>query len=251
MFLFEKGIIIMDKCIYEYLNNKDFLSNYASYFINEIKKIKNEEINQDNQENFEQKRKTGENDSYLCSLIRNDSIEEFIIYVNHNNVSLSSKITKSIFETNNFLLKNNATLIEYAAFFGSIQIFNYLHLNNVKFESSLWFAAIHGRNYELIQLLENNNIKPSFDSYRSLLDESIRCHHNEIANYIKENYLENADMGENMLSICLKYYNFELIQKCFLNETTFFYLCEYNYYLYVNLFLKTTNIDINKMIINH
>ena len=43
-------------------------------------------------ENFDKKRKEGENDSHICSLIRNDSIEEFISYMNRNNYSISSQI---------------------------------------------------------------------------------------------------------------------------------------------------------------
>ena len=30
--------------------------------------------------NYEEKRQEGENDSYICSLIREDSVEEFIAY---------------------------------------------------------------------------------------------------------------------------------------------------------------------------
>ena len=76
---------------------------------------------------FDEKLKIGENDSYICHLIRNDSIEKFVIFVNQTNLNLSSQIKSSIFETNLFLIKNDeTTLIEYAAFFGSIQIFQYL-----------------------------------------------------------------------------------------------------------------------------
>ena len=56
-------------------------------------------------EDFYEKRKEGENDSHICSLIRNDSIIEFIKYVTENNYSLDYTITSSIFETNSFLLK--------------------------------------------------------------------------------------------------------------------------------------------------
>lgn len=35
---------------------------------------------------FNDKRKNGENDSYICNLIRNDSIDDFIVYINRNNI---------------------------------------------------------------------------------------------------------------------------------------------------------------------
>ena len=38
---------------------------------------------------FEEKRQKGENDSYVCSLIRNDSVEEFVTYLNQTNLSFS------------------------------------------------------------------------------------------------------------------------------------------------------------------
>ena len=65
---------------------------------------------------FEEKCRIGENDSYLCSLIRSDSIEEFVSYVNRTNLSLSVKIDSSIYETNSFLIGKEPKLIEYAAF---------------------------------------------------------------------------------------------------------------------------------------
>lgn len=49
----------------------------------------------------------------------------------------------SIFEANSYLIeKKTQTLIEYAAFFGSIQIIKYLHFNNVELDPSLWIYVI-------------------------------------------------------------------------------------------------------------
>ena len=70
----------------------------------------------------------GENDSYRSSLIRQDLIDDFISHVSRTNISLTSKIEPSIFETNQFLIENKPTLIEYSAFYGSIQICKYLKI---------------------------------------------------------------------------------------------------------------------------
>ena len=83
-------------------------------------------------ENFEENRKIGENHNHICKLIRNDLIDEFISYVNLKNIPLQTKIDNSIFETNLGLIDSNITLIDYAAFHGSTQIFKYLYLNNAK-----------------------------------------------------------------------------------------------------------------------
>ena len=123
-------------------------------------------------------------------MIRADSIDDFIIYVNRYNISLSSTINSSIFETNSFLLKNKkTTLIEYAAFFGSIQIFQYLRLNNVILSKRLWLYSIHGKNWELIHLLEECRVRPENGTFIKCLQESIKCHHNDIANYINDVYI--------------------------------------------------------------
>ena len=142
-------------------------------------------------EHFKEIRQEGENNSYISNLIRNDSIKEFIIYLNKNNISLSkTTIKKSIFETNSFLIEKQPTLIEYAAFFGSIQIFNFLRLNNVEMKSSLWLYVIHGKNPELIHQLEENKIQPPKNSYKLCFYEAIKCHHNDISCYIKDNLIE-------------------------------------------------------------
>lgn len=87
----------------------------------------------------------GENDSYLCQLIRDDLVDDFIVYINKNNLSLFRKIEPSIFETNLFLIQKKPSLIEYATFYGSVQIFQYLRFSEVELDSSLWFYAIHSK----------------------------------------------------------------------------------------------------------
>ena len=69
-------------------------------------------------------------------------------------MKLKRSIQRSIFETNQFLFNKTPTLIEYAAFFGSIQIFNYLLLNHVTITPSLYIYVIHGAHPEIIQIIE-------------------------------------------------------------------------------------------------
>lgn len=72
----------------------------------------------------EEKFLIGENDSYICELIRNDSVQEFIKYVNQSNISLFSEIKYSMYETNAFLMKHATSLIDYAVYFGSLSNFS-------------------------------------------------------------------------------------------------------------------------------
>lgn len=173
LLLLEQGIIRPDEIIISDImitNDKNnfpyshYLYSGIKSFIdkNEIKKIENE-IKQKYDEEitiFEEKCRTGENDSFICSLIRQDSVEDFISYVNRNNKSLSSQIHPSIFETNLFLMNKTPTLIEYAMFFGSIQIIRYLYYNKVSLTNSMWLYVIHSNNPKLIHFLEENEILP-------------------------------------------------------------------------------------------
>lgn len=103
----------------------------------------------------------GENDTYICKIIRDDSIIELITYVNKNNISLLTRIQIPLFETNSILLKKEPELIEYSAFYVSIQIFRYLIQNNVQLTENIWEYEIHGRNTEVIHMIEENQIDPT------------------------------------------------------------------------------------------
>ena len=69
-------------------------------------------------------------------------------------------------------------------FFGSIQICRYLMFNILELQSSLWIYVVHSRNAELIHLFEENSIQPPENKFEKCFEESIKCHHNEIAQYI-------------------------------------------------------------------
>ena len=57
-------------------------------------------------------------------MIRHDTIQEFVSYVNRTNLSLTSTIKPDFYESNTFLIENEPSLIEYA-FFSWINL-NYL-----------------------------------------------------------------------------------------------------------------------------
>ena len=215
-----------------------------------------DEIMKEIPDDFNKKRKIGENDSYICSLIRNDSIDEFVAFIEKNNYSRQSLINSSIYETNSFLIKNqNQQLIEYAAFFGSIQIFNYLRLNRIELTPNLWLYAIHGKNADIIHLLENNHIEPNEKSYKEYLIESIKCHHNDICEYIINSYLLNEDI-EMTLKQCdvlkkiFECYNFSFIKSKFITKSSFYNLCKYDYYLFVKILMRRIDSDINNLVLN-
>ena len=252
LFLLNNKIITVDSSIANKIAHE--ADHYQCYFYPEIKPFIKEElrasieskINSIN--NFEEKRKEGENDSYICQLIRNDSIDEFVIHVNQTNLPLSTQISQSIFETNSFLINKEPTLIEYSAFFGSIQIFKYLQINNNKLLTpSLWLYSIHGMNHEIISILEENHIKPKVQSFKDCLFESIKCHHNEISNYFLD---QNSELHSNEIEFqmflnALKYHNYAYFPKKINDTKLFYFWCKYDYLYFVELLLKENKIDLN------
>ena len=198
LFLIRQKIVNIDSGIlHNYILNEKYI-NYKFYFFNEIKEIISIEMKDSIIKEMDSKKITeieeekltiGENDKYICSLIRNDLIDDFIIYVNQSNTPLYYVIPPSIYETNSLLIGKNISMIEYAAFFGSMQIIRYLYINKVELTPSMWLYAIHSRNAELVHFLEENHVIPNDETYEKCYKESIKCHHNDFANYIFDNKL--------------------------------------------------------------
>ena len=229
---------------------------------------------------FNQKRKTGENEDLIYEIIRKDSIEDFITYVSRESYSLKSFIESSIFETNPLLLEvPQLTLIEYAVFFGSVQIFKYLYKNDVEHTKSLWLYAIHGRNEEIIHILEENKIdlknakkykysELGYEDYckfkiifsdldddddsddedeeikfsvENCFTECILCHHNDVANYIEQNFYTGKWFV--FINNFIRFYNFCYFPQKMQTFNFFFNACKYNYFTIVEILLKTKDIN--------
>ncbi|KAK8838958.1 hypothetical protein M9Y10_032418 [Tritrichomonas musculus] len=216
-----------------------------------------ERMNKEIEANFYEKRREGENDDYLCELIRNNEIKEFITFIGQANLPLDSYIKKSTFETNQHLIENDKiSLIEYASFCGSNDIIKYMHMNRVELTPSMWIFAIHSKNAELIRYLEENHVPPPYDDYETILRESIKCHHNDISNYIIDNLMKEGDLQNgiknkydgNLYRYSVEYHNYCFFPANMKYKNMFLYLCEFVYYNLVSLYLSEGNIDINATI---
>ena len=82
----------------------------------------------------------------------------------------------------------------------------------------LWIYAIHSKKAEMIRALEDNGIVPKDRTYESCLIESIKCHHNEISNYIRDFLFDKSKSNENrnnekfeLNKSPVLYHNFEFI----------------------------------------
>ena len=143
------------------------------------------------------------------------------------------------------------TLIEYAAFYGSIQIFKYLRSKKVIENNSLYTYAVHGNNLEIIDLIEKNNHKMMKRYCEQYLFESLQFHNNEMTNHIKNKYFSKGKSFyiEPLIKKSLKNHNLGFIDASLINESSFFYLTQYDYPLFVDILLKTKNINVNEKVI--
>ena len=285
LFLVEEKVITIDEHIFSIITNVTYSRmHYCEYFKPEIKPLLTEENikkygNDDNslndekfveelkkevEEDFYKKRREGESDDFLCKLIRFNKIKEFITFAEQTNLSLDNEIKNSIYETNEFL-SYVTSLIEYASFYGSNDIIKYMKMKGVKLRSDIWYYAIHSMNAELIQYLEDNHVSPprneppsifqKENNYELILEESIKCHHNEIASYIIDNLMKEEDLQykienkyRNLYQYAVEYHNYYFFPANMKYENMFFYFCEFNYYALVKLYLEEGNIDINAVI---
>lgn len=265
LFLIKEGFITADKaiaCSISCLKYKQ--AKYPHYFLPEFKpffddillqqihediqKLNHDQPLSEDDPAFDLKRRNGENDNKICELIRKDSVDEFNEFVNHSNLPHTSTIEPSIFETNPFLVNKTPSLIEYAAFCGSVNIFNFLKENLVQLTPSLWIYSIHGNKSEIIKVLDENNIKPEDESFRDVFVEAIKCHHNSIANSILNDKIKNKiSIVQKATQAIIKYSNYSFFPEKFkLNEVRpFSDFCKYNYYYIVKTLLNAENLPIN------
>ena len=88
--------------------------------------------------------------------------------------------------------------MEYAAFFESNEIINYMKKNEVKLTPSMWLYA------ELFKDLEDNDVLPPNLNFESVLKESVKCHHKDVTKYIIYNLIDEEELKDNIEN---KYHN--------------------------------------------
>ena len=246
LLLFDENILTLDSNLSTTIDK--------NYFQPEINKLNPDSSPIELPEFFYEKRLQGENDSYLCELVRNDNIKDFIIHYNKQEISLSMTIQSSIYETNSFLINQNPTLIEYSAFFGSIQILRFLYQNQVELTSSLWIYSIHGHNPEIIHFLEENQIQPSDGTYQECLKESIKCHHNDFALYFINNFIPDdfdihLNYYKNDIYYSFLFYNFQFIPIELNEHFCFFYAIDFGNSELFQYYKNIQDLNINALII--
>lgn len=168
-----------------------------------------------------QLRREGQSEHLICKLIKEDDLEGFQQLVTSQNYDLKRHIPYSVYETIDFvnIHTNMPTLIEYAAFHGSVNVFKYilmaLQSKQIMLPVSLPVYAAAGGNYDIIHLVEgcinsqDNNPDDELDDdddfsfYQYLrmkrtlrftspqvIDACIEFHRNDVLDYLVDNYPE-------------------------------------------------------------
>ncbi|OHT10451.1 hypothetical protein TRFO_20260 [Tritrichomonas foetus] len=131
-------------------------------------------------------RKIGCNEDEIAKLIREDNCEAFSVYISEKNVGFNKRFRYSRYERFDFVNSEDdmPSMIEYAAFFGSLNIFKFLWINDAYFDEYLTPYAIAGGNGEIIHLCEEKGLFFG----KECLNVAIKFHRNELVEYLHENY---------------------------------------------------------------
>ena len=94
------------------------------------------------------------------------------------------------------------------------------------------YLAIHGQKAEIIHSLEEYHVELEDKTYMIYFYESLKCHHNDFANYFLNNFLkEEEGNSKKTFNQSLKYYNFAFLNNNHIDESSFFYLCKCDSYV--------------------
>lgn len=142
----------------------------------------------------------------LTKSIQNDDITDFQSILSHSNISINSKTHQSINKAIEFANDGyeSPTLIEYAAYNGSLNIFKFLWMNDAKLPDNILKMAVLGGSYEIIHLLESKNI--TFDE--SALNSAIEYHRNEIVEYIQNSV--GIEFNNSSFLTSISFYNIDI-----------------------------------------
>ena len=121
------------------------------------------------------------------------------------NFDFNQCIEPSLYERCSFINKNNVSLINYAAFFGSIKCFRFLLLHGSNIKSTFKYAVVGG-NPEIIHHCEQNEA-----TFEGSYEAAIEFHRNDIFYYLYENKIIEFKNISKLGEECIRYSNYELL----------------------------------------
>ncbi|OHT01640.1 hypothetical protein TRFO_31526 [Tritrichomonas foetus] len=153
----------------------------------------------------------------ISHIIRSDNAILFQEYFAKTNLDVNSEVPECFYEINKELSKNERKLsmLDYASYFGSLDIFKYLLLNNAEISQFTPIYAVIGGNSEIMHILEDSKV--IFTS--KCMKKAIKYHRNNIFNYLHETI--GISLEKEHIKSCLKYLNFEALYSIVNNKPDF------------------------------
>lgn len=232
-FLYEQKIISRPIIASNYTEDQI----YTSFYIQSLE----QKIDED--ENEEKKDENNNDCSYsIRKIIQNDDIDSFQNFISQTNENINSNLIKNSNQKSkqyfNSFEKQCQKYIEYAALYGSIQIFKYLWMNNAAVTDNLFPVSIYGGNFEIIHLVEskiNNDVNYSQNIdliMNKAVTAAVSCFRHELVSYLCDNYsitfeynaLYHSLISNNLPDLLFMIeYNFDVLNTFSyeLNETIF------------------------------
>lgn len=164
----------------------------------------------------------GVNDSEIATIIRNDDVEQLQIFLSNNNgINIDSTIPFSVFEHIPFLL-SEPHLIQYAAFYGSINCFKYLLLSKASLEMldlrkrTVMDYAAAGGFPEIVRICQQHDVGGL------PLSSAATFYQSEVFDYFEETVIPAFDdpqaeaaFYQDALTAAIKSFNFGVIRRLF------------------------------------
>ena len=147
-------------------------------------------------------REENETDDEFIAAVFQDDYENLISFLTkHPEFNIKSNITKNN-KIYDLVSLDSLSPIELCCLFGSNQCFKYFYVNRCEYSSMTNEYTIVGGNYEIIQILIQNNL--SFDN---CVGASIQYHQYSLSEWLLTNYKQESGLEED----CIICYNFQFL----------------------------------------
>ncbi|OHT09806.1 hypothetical protein TRFO_21166 [Tritrichomonas foetus] len=172
-------------------------------------------------------------DNTLTKELKNDNVEYLQNLISNPSFNINQKITKSVFEPNDFI-NNGCNLLECCAYLGSSKCFKCLLLQHAIINYHLYIYAFVGGNVEIIHLIEQQtNISQKYKDatkktnlFPCSLHYTALYHRNSIFTWLYESKNQSLfdydDSGISIIGCCAISNNIELLT--FLLESGLIYV---------------------------
>ncbi|OHT09831.1 hypothetical protein TRFO_21112 [Tritrichomonas foetus] len=151
----------------------------------------------------------GINQDPIAVAIRNDNIDELQAFYSTNDFNINMKIPNSIYESCT-MVSNSPTLIQYAAYFRSINCFKFLLMNHAldnEQADDLTKFAVAGGSVEIIRLCEQNNC-----DFTGMIDIAIEYNRFDIFEWMMRSKPKLCKDVHQMLIKCIQKSNMKILR---------------------------------------